>query len=180
MSGRARGPNWEICAPLVQGETRVSSDPNLVISTVLGSCVSICLFDPRAGIGGINHFLLADSGPGNGNSKKYGLFAFETLLNELMKRGALRTCIRAKVFGGARMRGKFSDLGPRNAAFALEILQMENILLDRHDIGGCQARRLKFHPISGMARLAVIPAFEDGARPEQVTRVPRTASAEVF
>lgn len=180
MSWRRAEPNWDKCAPLVQGETRVSGDPNLVISTVLGSCVSICLFDLKAEVGGINHFLLADSAQGDGSSKKYGLFAFETLLNELMKRGAMRTSIRAKVFGGARMRGKFSDLGPRNAAFAMEILELEGIILDRHDLGGWQARRLKFHPVSGMARLAVIPAFEDIAQPQPIVRAPRVAAAEVF
>lgn len=173
-------PDWTKTKTLVQGDTIVTDDPRLVASTVLGSCVSICLFDPAVRVGGINHYLLAENSEDQKNTAKYGLFAFEVLLNELLKNGAKRHSIQAKVFGGASMAGKFHALGPKNAEFAKSVLRQEGIEYVGGDTGGTCARRLKFHPVTGSARMALIPALAAPQEtPQSVARVGTTA-AELF
>ena len=85
---------------IVQGEYRVSRDPSEVLSTVLGSCVAVCLWDPAAKVGGMNHFLLP-AAPGQGDAKmlRYGAHAMEVLINEVLKLGARRKALQAKLFG---------------------------------------------------------------------------------
>ena len=105
---------------VVQGEYSVSADPNVVFTTILGSCVAACIRDPVAGVGGMNHFLL----PGNENgarsteAERYGVHLMELLVNGLMKKGARRDRLEAKLFGGAKMMERLSDIGKLNASFA--------------------------------------------------------------
>ena len=106
----------EIKINLIQGEYRVVDCEHTVVSTILGSCVSACLRDPVAGIGGMNHFLL----PGSNESEgvQYGAYAMEVLINALLKSGARRDRLEAKLFGGARMVKGLIDIGQQNALFA--------------------------------------------------------------
>lgn len=139
---------------VIQGEHHVSDDPEVMLTTVLGSCVSACLHDPVAGLGGMNHFLLADAGEGgDSEAVRYGAYAMEVLINSLLKRGASRARLQAKVFGGARMFNGLSDVGAGNADFIRSFLEVEAIPLLSESLGGLTARRVEFWPATGRARL---------------------------
>ncbi len=137
---------------VVQGEFVVSVDPMVRLSTVLGSCVSVCLFDPTARIGGMNHFLLATHQTGAQDDLKYGVNAMELLINRLLQSGADRKRLVAKVFGGARMTAHARDIGASNVAFALAFLEREQIACLAKSVGGTAARRVQFIPTTGAAR----------------------------
>jgi chemotaxis protein CheD len=88
---------------VIQGEFKVSDDPNVVLSTILGSCVAACMRDPVAGVGGMNHFLLPGQANGTGGeATRYGVHLMELLINGLLKKGARRERIEAKIIGGAK------------------------------------------------------------------------------
>lgn len=106
---------------VIQGEFKVVNDPDIVLSTILGSCVAACMRDPAAGVGGMNHFLLPGSAtsPSSGaDATRYGVHLMELLINGLLKQGARRDRLEAKIFGGARTIARFSNVGEQNAAFA--------------------------------------------------------------
>lgn len=141
--------------PVVQGEFMVSSDPDTTFTTILGSCVSVCLFDDEAKVGGMNHYLLADGGANSNGSLRYGAHAMELLINGLLKGGASRSNLKAKVFGGGMMSSLFHDIGQKNGNFALQYLSDEGIPITAKDLGGSSARRINFHPITGQVRCAM-------------------------
>lgn len=155
-----------------QGEFMISGDPNVVLGTVLGSCVAACIRDPVAQIGGMNHFLL----PGDdANSRtllqeSYGVHLMELLLNGLMQRGAVRSRLVAKLFGGARVVAGLSDVGKRNGEFARRFLDNEGIPVVGGDLGGDRGRRLQFWPVSGRARQILLPS---GAETAVLARPPK-------
>lgn len=138
---------------LLPGEFYVTR--RLLLVTVLGSCVAACLRDTVTGIQGMNHFLLpGEDGASNSlasRSTRYGVFAMETLLNEMIKAGARRDSIEAKVFGGgAVLEGvDTARVGERNAAFVQNFLRQENIPLRAHDLCGPYPRKVYFFPESG-------------------------------
>lgn len=136
---------------ITQGEYATGSGSDIVISTLLGSCVSCCLWDPIARIGGMNHMLLAVSGGGETRCALSGINAMEVLINDLVKLGVVRRRLQAKVFGGARMISGFSDIGAKNAAFTLSYLEQEGIPLIAKSLGGNSARNLRFWPGKGRA-----------------------------
>src|ERR1700712_2905807 len=105
---------------VVQGEYRIVAQSDVMLSTLLGSCVAMCLRDPVAGVGGMNHFLLpgADAESDGTCSVRYGAHAMELLVNGLLAQGGRRARLEAKLFGGARMLAGLTDLGARNAQFA--------------------------------------------------------------
>ncbi len=145
---------------IVQGEYKVSHDPNVVVSTLLGSCVAACIRDPLAGVGGMNHFLLPgeDSRSHSGDAERYGDYLMELLVNGLMKQGAQRERLEAKLFGGARMMRGLSDIGRQNAEFAQRYLRHEGIRVVGKDLGGRQGRRVQYWPVSGRARQSYVAA----------------------
>lgn len=149
---------------VVQGEHAVSSDPNVVMSTVLGSCVAVCLFDVRARVGGMNHFLLAGTNESGSGDMRYGVNAMELLINRLLQAGAARHQLAAKLFGGASMTDHAGGIGQSNAAFARDFLQQESIPCISRSLGGELARRVQFTPSTGAARQLQIA----GAAPEIV------------
>jgi chemotaxis protein CheD len=130
------------------GGLRSSREP-LVIDTVLGSCIAACLFDPEAKIGGMNHFMLPEGiDPANPNSARYGVYAMELLISDLMKLGAGRKNFRAKVFGGGhvlKIRESASGVPKRNIEFVKKFLEHEQIPILKEDVGGYQPRRVLFH-----------------------------------
>lgn len=152
---------------VVSGETCVSAEETLVISTVLGSCVSVCLFDPVAKIGGANHYFLSS---GRGQNASYGAVAMELVINGLMRRGAERSRLRAKVFGGALMKSGLGDIGKENSKFALDYLQTERLPIVAMDLGGFWARRLHFHPATGKARVVQTKEPQSVILPPSETR----------
>ncbi len=140
-----------------QGEFLTSKDPHETMSTVLGSCVAACLWDPVALIGGMNHFLLPNAGTGaDAISSRYGINAMEMLINNLLKLGADRHRLRAKLFGGASMSSNLADIGGLNARFAKSFLATEDIPCVAASLGGNSARRITFHPTSGHARQLIV------------------------
>ena len=141
---------------VVQGTYFVSAHPEATLSTVLGSCISVCLFDPVAGIGGMNHFLLpAGRGTESGHIR-FGVNAMEKLINEMLACGATKSCLQAKLFGGARMSATLADIGRQNAAFAHSFLANEGIPSASESLGGTLARRVVFRPSTGQARMLFV------------------------
>ncbi len=137
---------------IVQGEFKVSDHPDVVLTTLLGSCVAACIRDPAAGVGGMNHFLLPGAEVGSAkDSERLGVHLMELLLNGLMRQGAQRDRLEAKLFGGARMMSGLSDVGRKNAEFAKRFLAYEGIKIVGGDTGGEQGRRIQFWPSSGRA-----------------------------
>lgn len=129
-----------------------ASKRNILIVTVLGSCVSVCLLDPVARIGGMNHFMLPDrAGSGSILSEpaRYGAHAMEMLINNLLTMGAQRSRLQAKVFGAGRVLPGMTDVGARNAQFALEYLKRESIPVKAQDVGGDHARKIYLFVESG-------------------------------
>lgn len=160
---------------ITQGEYDVTDDANVVISTVLGSCISVCLYDDVRGVGGMNHYLLVD-GAGSGKADlKYGAHSIELLINKLLRKNANRSDIKAKVFGGSTMSSKFAAIGPRNASFALKYLADEGFPVTARDIGGNVARRLNFHPITGQTKVG---HTQIGSAPEPKVQPRRTQPAK--
>ncbi|MBQ2260636.1 MAG: chemotaxis protein CheD [Loktanella sp.] len=137
---------------VVQGDFAVSADPAVMMSSVLGSCVAVCLFDAQARVGGINHFLLASGGEADTADLKYGVNAMELLINTLLRAGADRRRLQAKLFGGARMTIHARDIGYSNAQFATGFLDRESIPCLSQSLGGTLARRIQFVPTTGAAR----------------------------
>ena len=121
---------------ITQGEYMVSTEPDLYISTLLGSCVACCLWDPTAMVGGMNHMLLTQHGDAARHSDLAGINAMEMLINDLQKRGALRSRLQAKVFGGAQMFDGLSRIGAANCSFVLDYLAREGILCTGQSLGG--------------------------------------------
>lgn len=159
---------------VIQGDYAVSADPEVVLSTVLGSCVAVCLFDPEAGVGGMNHFLLADFGQNHSNDLKYGVNAMELLINKVLQAGGQRRRLRAKLFGGARMTDHSRDIGDTNAQFAIDFIEREGITCVSQSLGGEKARRVQFNPSSGAARQLQITGPAPEA--ETVRRAPPPAT----
>lgn len=141
---------------VVQGSYEVSDDPRILFTTLLGSCVATCLFDKSAKVGGMNHFLLSGCRAHDPYQERYGSYAMEVLINELLKSGARKEEIRAKVFGGARMSSAMSDIGPENSQFAVGFLRDEGIPILAQSIGGAKGRRIKYHPSSGGVKMQYI------------------------
>ncbi len=140
---------------ITQGEYCVSDDPEATISTLLGSCVACCLWDPIAAVGGMNHMLLATTSRNNANCDLAGVNAMELLINDLLKLGARRERLLAKSFGGAQMINGLSEIGPANCAFATGFLKTEGINCVSSSLGGSTARHVVFTPTTGAARVKI-------------------------
>jgi len=123
---------------------------DLLIMTTLGSCIAACLWDRSARVGGMNHFMLPE---GAGDSGRYGSYAMELLINEMMKRGASRMTMEAKVFGGGQVIGGMNTLnvGERNTHFVIDYLKTERIPILSKDVLDVYPRKVCFLPASGKA-----------------------------
>ena len=141
-------------AKLLPGEYYVTAR-DMVLVTVLGSCVTACIRDKLSGIGGMNHFMLPDVRQDEDNpvspSARYGAFAMEVLINSLITLGAHRTLLEAKVFGGGNVLPGMTSLniGQRNADFALGFLSAEKIRVVAQDLVDVFPRKVYFFPKSG-------------------------------
>lgn len=122
----------------------------ILIMTTLGSCIAACLWDRTAKVGGLNHFMLPE---GNDGSGRYGSYAMEILINHMMKLGARRTSLEAKVFGGGAVIGGMgsSKVGERNTEFVLDYLATERIPIVSKDVLDIYPRKVCFMPVSGKA-----------------------------
>jgi len=141
---------------LLPGEYHVS-DKEIVQVTVLGSCVSACIRDRVFGIGGMNHFMLpeGDGQGGWGASTRYGVYAMEVLINEILKKGGRRDNLQAKLFGGGNVMKALtqSPVGEKNAAFAVQFLKTEGIPVLASDLIDVYPRKVYHFPTSGKVRV---------------------------
>lgn len=136
---------------ILPGEYFATSGSEVIV-TVLGSCVAACLQDPFTGIGGMNHFLLPQSSDGDHSlSARYGVNAMELLINEMLAMGAVKSRLRAKVFGGGHVIEAMSSnrVGNRNAEFVERFLHNEQIPIVASDLRGDYPRKVYFFPDSG-------------------------------
>lgn len=141
---------------VMQGAVEVTHDPDVMLTTVLGSCIAACMFDPLARVGGMNHFLLAEPERREGASatfdEHFGLYLMELLINQMMQAGAVKSRIRAHIYGGANINKQMRAIGTVNAAFAERFLNAERIGISHRDVGGDCARRVDFLASQGKAR----------------------------
>lgn len=167
---------------IIQGEYCVTDDPDAMLTTLLGSCVAACLRDPYSRIGGMNHFLLPGEAPDQHaapeglepaagalprEAERYGVHLMELLVNGLLRSGARRERLEAKLFGGAKTMAGLADIGAQNAAFAERFLRTEGIRLIGGSLRGDQGRRIQFWPVTGRARQILLLA-NDFPAPEAV------------
>lgn len=146
-----------ITAKILPGEFYVTKT-NEKIATTLGSCVSACIWDERNAIGGMNHFMLPLTdkelhevtwGNAKSDATRYGNYAMEHLINEILKNGGVRRNLKAKVFGGGKVLTQANDIGKKNAEFVLDYLRIEGITLLSQDLGDTFPRKVIFDPQTG-------------------------------
>lgn len=154
-------PSDVVRVTIVQGEAKASADPRVEMSTILGSCVATCMFDPVARVGGLNHFLLAEPPAHMRNQKfdsDYGLYLMELLINEMLALGAIKSRMRARLYGGANLNPDLAPIGTANALFARQFLDREGIPKVFEDLEGTLARRIQFRPATGLVRARSVAA----------------------
>ncbi|APV51375.1 chemotaxis protein CheD [Betaproteobacteria bacterium GR16-43] len=181
-------PHFNIdAAKVLPGEYYVT-DRDMMMVTVLGSCVSCCLRDPLAGVSGMNHFMLPE-GTGPGLASRYGIHAMELLVNELLKRGARRDRLEAKVFGGGNvMPGFVTDpVGERNAAFVLEFLRTEKLRCSAQDLLDRWPRKVYFWNATGKVLVKALRTVANETLLEReldykrhLTEAPASGEIELF
>ena len=141
-------------------------DEDILITTTLGSCIAACLWDRERRIGGMNHFLLPEgSGPDSSSVGRYGSYAMELLINEMLKRGASRLTLEAKIFGGGAVIGGMSSMnvGERNTQFVIDYLRTESIPIVSRDVLEIYPRKVCFLPASGNAMVKRLAATHNDA-----------------
>jgi chemotaxis protein CheD len=155
---------------VLPGEYWVDSEDVLVMTT-LGSCIAACLWDRQAKVGGMNHFMLPD---GAGDCGRYGSYAMELLINEMMKRGATRQTMEAKIFGGGAVISGMNSLnvGERNTQFVTDYLKTERIPIVSKDVLDVYPRKVCFLPASGKAMVKRLAA----ANPDMLAAQERAAA----
>jgi chemotaxis protein CheD len=172
------------------GEFTVTSDPETVLMTVLGSCVTACICDPLAGVGGLNHFMLPESPDGKWGraafSLRYGNFAMERLVNGILSRGGRRERLEVKVFGGGRIGLDSCGIGDRNALYIEKYLAAEGMTPLSRELRGNRARRVAYIPVVGHAFMSVLPnypasfAAEEASFGRSLVRQPSSGDIELF
>ena len=163
-------------AKILPGEYYVTRSDE-AITTVLGSCISACIRDPAAQVGGMNHFMLPeDSSSGDGNrwldpvaglATRYGSHAMESLINELLKLGASRSRFEIKLFGAGRILASVTDVGARNIEFVHEYLKTEGFRAMAEDLGDIFPRRVAYFPTSGKVKVRRLRPLEATAIAER-------------
>lgn len=159
---------------VLPGEYYVTTD-DMMVMTVLGSCIAACIWDPKVRVGGMNHFMLPE-GAGD-TSGRYGSFAMELLINEMIKLGARRESMQAKVFGGGQVMHSFTtmNVGERNTAFVLDYLQTERIAVISKDVLDIHPRKVCYFPATGKAMVKRLAH----AHPEATAQEARGNAASV-
>ena len=161
-------------------------DEDILVTTTLGSCIAACLWDRDKRIGGMNHFLLPDMGAssgGGGDSGRYGSFAMDLLIGELVKRGATRSSMEAKVFGGGAVVSGMNtiNVGERNTLFVLDYLRTERITVVSKDVLDIYPRKLCYRPASGKAMVKrLASANTEGLAAQERAAVSSGGSVDLF
>jgi chemotaxis protein CheD len=161
---------------VLPGEYFVTNE-DIVIMTVLGSCIAACLWDSRSGVGGMNHFMLPE-GDSSDASGRYGSYAMELLINEMLKLGARRESMQAKVFGGGQVMAGFTtmNVGERNTRFVLDYLHTERISVVSKDVLDIYPRKVVFFPTTGKAMVKKLAH----SHPESLETTERKGNAAVL
>ena len=148
-------------AKILPGQYYVSNNDEL-IATVLGSCISVCVTDKVAGIGGMNHFMLPiysrDQADSWGSTlisaeTRYGNFAMEHMINDVIKHGGVKSRLELKVIGGGRVMDQMTDIGLRNISFVYDYIANERLLLVKEDVGDRYPRKVLFHVKTGKVKV---------------------------
>lgn len=155
--------NGIFAAKILPGEFYVSGEDEM-ITTVLGSCVSACVRDNVFRIGGMNHFMLPIDADGSGRwsgdktdrSTRYGNYAMEHLINEILTHGGMRKNLEIKVFGGGRVLTQATDIGKKNIDFVLEFIQTEGLELLGKNVGDIYPRKVNYFPATGKVRMKML------------------------
>lgn len=165
-------PHFQLnAAKVLPGEYFVSRD-EMAIITVLGSCIAACLWDRVMRIGGMNHFMLPQ-GDSSDASGRYGSYAMELLINEMLKMGARRESMQAKIFGGGQVMANFTtmNVGERNTSFVTEYLQTERIPIVSQDVLDIYPRKVVFFPSTGKAMVKRLAhAHPEALVQQEITR----------
>lgn len=162
-------------AKLLPGEYYVSLSGEMIV-TVLGSCVSACIRDRVFGIGGMNHFMLPIGAEGgssnsawNSAATRYGNFAMEALINDILKSGGRRENLEVKIFGGGAVLDNMTNVGQQNIAFVREFIQMEGLELLAEDVGDIYPRKVHYFPQSGRVRMKKLRSMHNRTIVERET-----------
>ncbi len=151
-------------ASILPGEFFVSSEP-MIVYTVLGSCISACIRDPIVGVGGMNHFMLPEPRESAhdswGESTRYGSFAMESLINEILKRGGHRNRLEIKLFGAGRIYEGNIDVGEKNAKWVLQYLKSEGMPVVKTDLGDVFPRKVYYQTDSGRVLMKKIERIKN-------------------
>ena len=145
-------------AKILPGEFYVTTQDEIIV-TVLGSCISACIRDPIFGIGGMNHFMLPVSAQlpsvsqDLGLSTRYGNFAMEHLINEIIKNGGSKKNLEVKIFGGGKILAQMTDVGEKNIHFVQAYIAMENLKLIGEDVGDIYPRKVHYYPKTGKVKV---------------------------
>lgn len=160
----------------MQCKHHVSSEEDVVLAAVLGSCIAVCAFDETAKVGGMNHILLpgGKSNASNEQGSMYGINLMELLLNDLFKRGARRGRLQLKLFGGAKLFDTGLDAGARNIEFISEFVANENLEVSASSLGGNLGRQVEFQPVTGRSRQRFISDHKD----DILVTPPKSSSGE--
>ena len=161
-------------AKILPGQFYVTRHDELIV-TVLGSCIAVCIRDARRGIGGMNHFMLPEAtrdgamDAATSDAARYGTYAMELLINEILKHGGDRRRLEAKVFGGGRILQQMTDIGQRNIAFTREFLSTEQLRVVAADVGDVYPRKVQYFPASGVARVKKLRSLHNKTIVERET-----------
>ena len=159
---RYRDPSsGRVIAKLLPGDFYVTREDE-VLDTVLGSCVSACIRNPKTGVGGMNHFMLPH--PRNGervdswgsvasSATRYGSASMEQLINKILNSGGTRTDLEVKIFGGAKVLAAVTDVGQNNVEFVRLFLKQEGLKVVSEDVGNVTPRHIQYFPVTGKVRV---------------------------
>ena len=167
---RYRNPAGLLVAKLLPGDFYVTCEDE-VLDTVLGSCVSACIRNPRLGIGGMNHFMLPrPSGSGMdtwenvaSRATRYGSASMEQLINRILKAGGSRAELEVKIFGGGRVMSALSDVGRHNVMFVRDFVKQEGLRIVSEDVGSRCPRHVQYFPMSGRVRVRHLTSTRNDA-----------------
>lgn len=167
----------QFAAKILPGEYYVTRGQEMVV-TVLGSCVSACIRDTSTGVGGMNHFMLpANQGNGAGSwdeagfgtSTRYGNFAMERLINDILKYGGKRQFLEVKIFGGGKILANMTDIGTKNINFVRSYINTEGLRLVASDVGDIHPRKVYYVPATGKVLMKKLRALHNNTIVERET-----------
>lgn len=164
-------------AKILPGEYYVTNQDEYV-ATVLGSCVSACIRDKETGLGGMNHFMLPKVGSDEkkgldgkiNDAARYGNFAMEHMINDILKNGGKRENLEVKLTGGGRIIANMTNVGLKNIEFVREYIRTEGLLLVAEELGEIYPRKVLYHPLSGKMKVKRLRALHNNTVLDRETR----------